>query len=349
MHIFKNLTLRLLLIAVIGSLFIMSCNSKNKGSENKTEILLFIPGERNSGNIYDTLATGVERAVEEAKKNNKPVSLTVVEAGLSQSLWLDKLTAVTAEEKYDLIISSNPSLPDLIKIVLEQFPNQQFLVFDAFSNGMPQITSFNYNQHEQAYVSGFISALVTTSKMKYANDKIKIGLIAGQEYPVMNEIILPAYIEGAKAVHPEIEVDFRIVGNWYDASKGYRLAQTMYANGCDVIMPIAGGANQGVVSCATDLGFYISWFDANGYNKAKGYVIGSSTIDQDKLAFEQTLKFINGTMKKGLHTTLTMADGYVRFIEDDPVFISTVPEDIRKLQSNMIKKILSGELKLSVD
>ena len=33
-------------------------------------------------------------------------------------------------------------------------------------------------------------------------------------------------------------------------------------------MPISGGANQGVLAAAKELGFYVSWFDNNGYSKA---------------------------------------------------------------------------------
>ena len=46
--------------------------------------------------------------------------------------------------------------------------------------------------------------------MEFANPEKKIGLIAGQEYPAMMSIILPAFIEGAKAVDPEFTVDFKI-------------------------------------------------------------------------------------------------------------------------------------------
>ena len=55
-----------------------------------------------------------------------------------------------------------------------------------------------------------MAALASSSSMQYANPK-KIGLIAGQEYPAMNGIILPAFREGA--ADPGFDVDFR-VGNY---------------------------------------------------------------------------------------------------------------------------------------
>ncbi|MFH5848934.1 BMP family ABC transporter substrate-binding protein, partial [Clostridium perfringens] len=92
----------------------------------------------------------------------------------------------------------------------------------------------------------------------------------------------PAFLEGARAVDPAFEVDFRVVGNWYDASKGAELARAMKAAGVDVIMPIAGGANQGVIAAAKEGGFYVAWFDDNGYAKAPGYVVSSSVMAQER-------------------------------------------------------------------
>ena len=122
----------------------------------------------------------------------------------------------------------------------------------------------------------------------------------------------------------------------------------MYKNGADVIMPISGGANQGVLAAAKELGFYVSWFDDNGYAKAKGYVISSSEMKQKKLAYEQILNFIDGKLQEGTASTLGIKEGYVNFVSDDEIYIQTVPEEIRKQQDEMLKKIVDGSLDLSV-
>lgn len=322
---------------------------KAKEGEKSINIAVFLPGVRAESAIYDMLATGVEEAVEEGKKSGKNVSLTILEAGTNQSQWVEKMSNLASEGKYDILISSNPSMPSIAKEVLEKFPNNKFLLLDSYCDDEKRITTAKYNQYEQAYIAGHMAALVSTSGMKYAKKTKKIGLISGQEYPDMTNIILPSFTKGAKDVDADIEVDFRIVGNWYDASKGAELANSMYNEGVDVIMPICGGANQGAIASAKENGFYLVWFDSNGYSKAEGYVVGSATLEQQRCAYEKTLSFINGSLKEGTAEILGMKEGYIKFVGDDPIYISTVPSDLREKQENMLKRIESGELVLSKD
>lgn len=329
-------------------LFLFAMCVKEKKETEIKSIAVFLPGFRTGNAVYDMLARGAERAVKHAEEEGKKAELTILEAGVNQAEWGAKLKALASEEKFDLIISSNPSIPEIIKPILKEFPNQKFLVLDAFCEEEPNIATFRYNQREQAFISGYMAALVSLSNMKHANAEKKIGLIAGQEYPVMTNIIAPAYLEGAKTVDPGFELDFRIVGNWYDALKGAELASAMYHDGCDVIMPICGGANQGVVSAATEKGFYITWFDDNGYKKAPGLVVGSAAMEQEKLTFEKTLEFLNGNLQFGKAETLGLKEGYINFITEDSQYISAVPEGLRNRQNEMLKKIKDGEIKLLI-
>lgn len=222
------------------------------------------------------------------------------------------------------------------------------MVFDSWYEGNPNITTFRYNQREQAFISGYMSALVSSSTMKYANTDKKIGLIAGQEYPAMNTIILPAFLEGARAVDPAFTVDFRVVGNWYDAAKGAELARAMKGAGVDVIMPISGGANQGVLSAAKDAQFYVAWFDDNGYAKAPGYVVSSAVMAQERLAYEKTKEWIEGKIVRGKPSTVGFAGNYIGFVSDDPLFLETVPAELREKMQKVLESLKNGSLVLDV-
>lgn len=197
---FKEIFMKLktiFLFACMLSLFYSSC-SKEEKKENVLNIALFLPGVRAESPIYDMLGSGVERAVENAKNAGKNVELLILEAGTNQGQWLEKLNNIANENKYDIIISSNPSMPSIAKQVLEKFPKNKFLILDAYCDDEPKITTCKYNQYEMGYVAGYIAALVSTSDMKNANKEQKIGLIAGQEYPDMNNIILPSFLAGAQ-------------------------------------------------------------------------------------------------------------------------------------------------------
>jgi len=319
------------------------------GTEAQEKVIaVFVPGIVSGSPVYEMLVAGVTKAVDEAAGAGAKVRMQVVEAGTKQAEWGEKMTTLAAGGTYALIVSSNPALPEIIDPISKQFPAQKFIVFDSYFEGNPSLTTFRYNQREQGYLSGYMAALASSSSMKYANKAKKIGLVAGQEYPAMLNVILPAYLEGAKAVDPAFEVDFRVVGNWYDAAKGAELARAMYEAGVDVIMPISGGANQGVVAAALEKGFYVAWFDDNGYAKAPGYVVSSSIMAQERLAYEKTRDWIAGTLAEGKAGTVGIADGYVDFVSDDPLYVEHVPASLRDKQAALLATLKNGELALPV-
>ncbi|MDR0375012.1 MAG: BMP family ABC transporter substrate-binding protein [Treponema sp.] len=297
---------------------------------------VFVPGVMAGSATYEMLAWGVERAGRE-----KNVEVKVVEAGYNQAEWETLLTSMAASGNYSLIVSSNPSLPAIAESVSAKFPKQKFLLLDGSLSGNAAIYTVRYNQTEQAYMAGYIAALEAVEL-----GAAKIGLVAGQEYPAMNEIILPGYIRGAKAIDPSLTVDFRVVGNWFDAGKAASLARDMIANGAKVILCVAGGANEGVAQAAYESGAKIVWFDANGYAVRPGAVVGSSVIRQDKLAYEKTLLFLEGSLPFGAADVVGVADGYVDFIEDDPNYNMAVSQTVREKQADMIARIRNGSLVL---
>ena len=322
-------------LALIFTLFLVSCAEKKN---SLTSIAVFAPGILADSPVYQMLADGVKEAVEEYNAGTEKVKLTILEAGTNQAEWGNKITSLAAAGTFDVIISSNPSLPDLVIPLTKQFPSQKFILLDAFAQGNDSIATVQYNQTEQSYLTGAIAALMSK--------KHKIGLLAAQEYPVMNNIILPGFQKGARDVISGTTVDFRIVGNWYDASKGAELASAMNNAGCDVILPICGGASQGVISAAKEKGFFITWFDSNGFSKAPGIIISSTVMHQQKMAKEVTSEFLLGKTEWGVAKTVGIKEGYIEFVQDDPLYIQVVPQEIREKMADLLASIKDGSLKL---
>ncbi len=285
------------------------------------------------------LADGVQNAVNnfnQNKSDENKAQLFIMEAGNNQSEWAEKITALCASGKYDLIISSNPSLPAIVEPLTQQFPDQKFILLDATWENNDNIYTVCYNQYEQAYLTGYISGLMSKTK--------KIALIAAQEYPVMNDILFPYYKKGAQAADGSCEVSFFVVGNWYDANKSAVISNTAINDGVDVLLPICGGAAQGVINSAVNNKAYITWFDNNGFSKAPGTVISSAIMEQEKMSELLVKKYFEGKIPWGTSDTAGMKDGFVRFIEDDPLYTATVPEDIQKKMSEQIKEITKKPL-----
>lgn len=328
----KN-TKRLWAFAVI---MIISFSLIGCGNEKKNKaIAVFATGILADSPIYQMMADGVTKAVEEYNESNKSkIVLDIIETGTNQSQWSQQLTSVCATGKYDVIIASNPSMPDIALPLCNQFPSQKFIFLDAWCRTSKNIVTVQYRQLEQAYLTGFISGLMSKTG--------KVGFIAAQEYPIMNDVLLPGFKQGAKEARADCTVDFRIVGNWYDATKGAELADAMYKAGADVILPICGGASQGVISSAKEHGFYIANFDSIGFDKAPHLVISSALTEQKKLAYEMTMKFLNGNVEWGTAREVGMMEGYITFVQDNELYIETVPEDVRERVAQEVERVKGG-------
>lgn len=305
---------------------------------------IFVPGVVAGSPLYEQMVAGAERAVKESPN----ASLKVIEAGFNQGEWAEKMTSLAATAEYDVIVTSNPAMPFITSEVAKAFPRQKFLHLDAYFPGNPQIYSLLYNQVEQAYFTGYLGGLVTTSKMAGANAELKAGMIVAQEYPALTKMMKPGYEQGLKAVNSKITVDYRVIGNWYDANKAADLANSMIDAGVDVILTIAGGANQGVIKAAKEKGKYVLYFDANEYKIAPGTIVGCAVLNQEKAAYERVKAAIQGKLAFGKAEIVSARDGYVDFADADPLYTSNVPEAVRKQMAEVVRKIRGGQINLQV-
>ncbi len=307
------------------------------------KLAVYVPGVVAGSPLYEQMVAGTERAAKEAN-----ASVKVIEAGFNQGEWAEKMTALAATGEYDVIVTSNPAMPFITSEVAKAFPNQKFLHLDAYFAGNPQIYSLLYNQVEQAYLAGYLGGLVTTSKMKGANADLKAGMIVAQEYPALTKMMKPGYEQGLQAVNPKITLDYRVVGNWYDANKAADLANSMIDAGVDVILSITGGAAQGIIKAAKEKSKYVLFFDSNEYKQAPGTIIGCAVLNQEKAAYERVKMAIQGTLPWGKAEIVSAKDGYVDFADADPLYTNNVPADVRSKMAAVVKKIRAGQLVLQV-
>lgn len=291
------------LMAFITACSLISCSKKTSA----VQIAVFVPGIMADSPIYAMLADGSRDAVDSYNTNTegKQAVLTISEAGTNQSDWGTLLTALAAEQKYDVIISSNPSLPALIEPIMEQFPAQRFILLDADLSGRDAAASVHFDQKQQAYLAGYTAALTSATG--------RLALIAAQEYPVMNDVIYPAFAKGAGDASGAT-VDFAVVGNWYDATKGAAIAKGLIDGGVDVILPIAGGAGQGVIAASKEAGTKVVLFDSADFFRCPEAVAACATIDMTALSCEMTSAFLDGNVAWGTSRTVGVQDGYVHIV-----------------------------------
>jgi riboflavin transport system substrate-binding protein len=321
-----------------------SDGSADQSKRDTYSIGVFVPGVVAGSPVYEQLVAGAKRGA----ADRPGTTVKVLEGGFNQSEWEEKLTAMAATREYDLLLTGNGAMPYIALPVAEAFPDQKFLIVDAAYESHPQMYTVLYNQVEQAYLVGYLAGLVTTSEMSGATPETKIGIIIGQEYPAMNEMIVPGYIQGAQEADAKATVDVRVIGNWYDANKAAELANSMMDAGVDAILTIGGSANQGVLTAAAERGRYVLYFDEDGYDRAPGTIVGCAELMQEKAVYEYVISAVDGSLEWGSTEILGVADGYVGFVDENPHYLSTVPEDIRAEMERVYATIREGEKEMKV-
>lgn len=348
----KRIILSLIAAIVLGSdLFFAGGRSDMEPSESSSapgkedfKIAVIVPGVVAGSTLYEELVRGARRAVGE----HVHASAKVIELGFNQAEWGEKITAVAATGIYEVILSSNPSMPFVCLDIAEEFPHQKFLFVDGYIDGHPRMASFLYNQREQSYMLGYLAGLITTGGMQGAKENLKVGMIVAQEYPALTRIMIPGFLEGAQAVDSGIELDTRVIGNWYDANKAAELAKSMFDAGVDVVGVIAGGAAPGVFDAGTERNKYVLYWDGNAYAAAPGVVVGCGALMQERLVYEVVTAAIQGKVAFGRGRILSVREGYVKFITDDPHYQNALPAELRKKQQDMIDSLMAGTLVLEV-
>ena len=340
---------RIIVVFLLLSVFFATGCVKNRNTQNaafgdKMSVLVFITGVTAGSPTYELMAEGAL----EFEKANRNVSVKIYEAGFNQAEWEQQLGEMVSTGEYDIVLGSNPSLPQLCENVAKNFPNQKFIIVDAQHEGNPQIRTYLYNQYEQALLLGYLAGLVTTGTLPHSNNQKRIGFIAAQEYPLLTKQIVPGFLDGAKRADPAIELDRRIIGSWSDANKAAELAWAMMDSGVDVFTSIAGGASRGMIKTAVERSAYVVCFNTNEYNQAPGIVVGCGVMEQKKLVMEILSDALAGKIQYGISQTIGIKEGYLDFISDDPGYIDSLPAGIRERFESFLDDLRAGRINYTI-
>jgi len=337
-------TILFLVVAAVCLAFAAPLFAEGTTEKGPMKVGVFVPGVAAGSPLYEQLVSGANKVAAEFPN----LTIKVVEAGFDQSKWPEQMTALAATGEYTWILTSNPSMPDVSKGVFTAFPKQKFIFMDGYLAGNPNAASVMYNQVEQGYMAGYLAGLVTKSTMKGATPELKVGAIVAQEYPALTKEMIPGYTQGFQAVDKNITLDYRVIGNWWDANKAADLANSMMDAGVDVILSIAGGAGQGTIKAAQARGRYVVYFDSNAYKIAPGTIIGCATLAQERAVYETLKKAVQGKLAWGKAEVLTTKAGYVDFADADPLYTNNVAADVVAKMADLMKKFRNGSFKLDV-
>ena len=307
--------------------------------ESPLTVALVVHGNLGDKSFFDSAAAGLERAEAEL-----PVDVTVIEAGYDRGRWQPAIEDAT-DQRFDVIIAGTWEMNGFMQELAPEYPDTKFILFDDtpdFTAGdFGNILAINYSVSTAAYLAGYAAAKLSTTG--------KLGEILGVEGVTVVEFAL-GFEQGAKAANPDVQVTRAIAGSFDDPAKGKELALAQFAQGIDVVFPIAGGTGIGALQAARDEGKLAVGVDSDQAmifaptDPAQADVIFTSVEKKvgDSLytALEQTL---DGSAPYGTNLILGLADGAVG-ISKNEYYTKLVPADVQAEVDAEEAKINAGEI-----
>jgi basic membrane protein A len=222
-------------------------------------VVSLVNGNLGDKSFFDSAESGLKALQDAGRITYKTIEMGGTDA--DQPKWLETLYEVAASGEYDLIIVGTYQMPDYLKEVATEYPDQKFLIYDdtTYVGENANVVNISYKQNDMGYLIGVYAAAMT-SETSIANinaDKV-VGFVGGGDFPVINDFLY-GFLEGAKATDPEVKVDTRYVNSFVDTATAKEMALSMINdNKADIIWGVAGLSGNGAAEAALETGK--AWF-----------------------------------------------------------------------------------------
>ena len=319
-----------------------------QGQVKKPSVAFVCTGQLGDKSFNDSANEGMKKMATEMGIKTK-----VVEIGRDNTKWLPAYEDLAESGEWDIIVSNGSSSAEVIEQAAEEFPNQKWVMFDSTmeEGKWPNLYAISYKQNEGSYLAGVLAALVTESKMQFANDEKKIGFIGGDEHPIITDFLV-GYIAGAKSIDPEIKVYVSYIGSWDDTAKGKETAIAQFNQGVDVVFPAAEQAGLGCVDAAVEMGKYTIGVDSDqsmlfaGSDEKKANTILTSVMKNvGESLYRTAQRESEGKVPYGKMENLGLKEKGSCLAENS-YYEKNVPEDIRKKVKEAEQEVADGKVEV---
>ena len=227
--------------------------------EDVYTVAYLVNGNLGDKSFFDSAEAGLAALAEDGR-----IDYVTIEMGGTdedQPTWLSTLYDVSASEEYDVIICGTYQMPDYLKEVATEYPEQAYIIFDdnTYVGENDNVLNLTYRQNDMGYLVGVYAASMTVdTSLENINEDAVVGFVGGVDSPVINDFLI-GFIEGAQSVNPDIKIDTRYTNDYVDTAiaKEYGLSM-INDNKCDIIWGVAGNAGNGAAEAALETGK--AWF-----------------------------------------------------------------------------------------
>ncbi len=323
----------LLLLGLVG-LGLSGCRPQERAADRgKVHVgIVFDSGGKDDRSFNAAAWRGVQQAAKDF-----PIVLRDAEPGDPASL--EPAMRAFAERGYDLVIGIGFAQTPIVEEVAKDYPKIDFAIVDGVSP-LPNVASLIFKEHEGAYLVGMIAARVSKSGI--------LGFVGGMDIPLIHRFAV-GYAEGARAIHPKIQVIDNYVGvteaAWNNPGKGKELSLAQIGKGADVLFAAAGNSGLGVFDAAEQSGKLVIGVDSNQNWVKPGYVLTSMVKRVDNAVYQIVRDRVAGRFQGGIHV-FGLENGGIGYAMDR-YNEKLVPKAVIAEVEAAKRKIIRGEIKVT--
>ena len=254
--------------ALAASLALATMSSSGMAADVAPAALIIAQGGLGDGSWNDTANAGFKAGLEKTGIKGRPIeSKDVAAQG-------EEIMRRAVDGGFGLVISPEWIHGEPMEKLAVDYPDANWVIMNQTRKG-DNIVSVVFGEHEGSYLAGALAAQVTTdTSIKGINEQAVIGVIGGVKAPGIDKFIV-GYIQGAKAINPDVDVKVAYSESFGDPAKGQQMAKAMFNEGADIVYQVAGGTGIGIIEAAKAEGRYAIGVDTDQDGMAPGNVLTS--------------------------------------------------------------------------
>lgn len=327
----------LMLFTACGGKTIESTDSAEQDGDDGTVKVGLIVGTGGLGdqNFNDLAYAGLEKARDELG-----ITFDYSEPQ-SASDYATYITQYAEDGSYDLIMLNASEAESALAELAPKYPDQKFSIIDTTVDA-DNVVSLVKEFRDYTFLGGYLAGAMTgETSIENINEDEVVGIVVGVDSPVMQEGAL-GFRAGAKLACAEADVRVGIVGAFDDPATAKEITKSIYDDGGDIVMALAGGSSLGTVNQAKESSLYaIGCTSENQIDTAPDNVMASCVESLDTTVYTMCQELIDGKLECGERRLGIDNDYFVLSYGSSNV---PVPQELKDKIEDVVEALKSGEL-----
>jgi basic membrane lipoprotein Med (substrate-binding protein (PBP1-ABC) superfamily) len=238
-----------------------------------------------------------------------------------------------ASQGYELVFANGFEFQDPAERISREYPKTVFIITSG-QRVRGNVAPLIFRLEEASYLAGMVAGGLTRTNV--------LGFVGGIELPPIKAAYL-GWVNGAKAVNPNVRTREVYLNSFDDAAAGREAALALIRVGADVIHHNADAAALGVFQAAKEHpGVYVFGANADQANLAADRVVGSAVIDLPH-AFLLVASEVRAGRFRPRVEVFGLESGVVRYVPN-PRLDSLIPAPLRARLRAATDSIAAGTL-----